>query len=130
MVIESLLGSVVLPAAIDMLKGMGGAVSRKWFGLSIDDQIKLQHADVEKLKALAELDNPHGTPSQWVIDLRASFRYIGAAIVILVGCGVLYAGFSKASSEAVQMGFSLVGMPFGFIFGERMLLGMKGGNQK
>jgi hypothetical protein len=31
---------------------------------------------------------------------------------------------------AGTMGFELISMPFGFIFGERLLLGLKGGMQK
>ena len=126
MILESILGSVVVPAIIDLVKGAGGAISRKWFGLSVDDQIKIQNADIAKLEALAKLDNPYGTPSQWVVDLRASFRYIGAAAVILVGCFVLYAGIEANSDDVKEMGFVLVGMPFGFIFGERLYLGLKG----
>lgn len=126
MILESILGSVVVPAIIDLVKGAGGAISRKFFGLSIDDQIKIQNADIEKLKALAALDNPYGTPSQWVVDLRASFRYIGAAAVIAVGCVTLYAGVQTNIEDVKEMGFALVGMPFGFIFGERLYLGLRG----
>lgn len=126
MILEGLLASVVAPAVIDLVKGAGAAVSRKFVGLSVDDQLKIQNADVEKLKALAELDNPHGTPSQWVIDLRASFRYIGAGVCILAGLFVVYMGIDVKSDEILELGSSLVSMPFGFIFGERMYLGFKG----
>lgn len=127
---ETIIASVVLPAIIDLFKGGVQAASRKWLGLSVDDQIKMQNADVERLKALAELDNPHGTPSQWVVDLRASFRYIGAAASIAVGTGLIYHGAEIQSQELVAMGFELIGMPFGFIFGERLLLSLKGGMAK
>lgn len=126
MVLEGLLASVVAPAVIDLFKNGLGALTRKWVGLSVDEQIKIQNADVEKLKALAELDNPHGTPSQWVIDLRASFRYIGAGVCILAGLCVVYLGIQLQQAEVLEMGASLVSMPFGFIFGERMYLGFKG----
>lgn len=126
MLLESLLASVVAPAAIDLVKNTLGAISRKWAGLSVDDQIKLQNADVEKLKALAELDNPHGSPSQWVVDLRASFRYIGAGVCILAGMMVAYLGIQKDVEAVLDAGLQLVSMPFGFIFGERLYLGIKG----
>lgn len=120
---ETLVASVILPAVIDLIKGGAGAVSRKWFGLSVDDQIKMQNADVEKLKALAQLDTPAGTPSQWVVDLRASFRYLAALVVIGVGCWLMSFGDTNLN----DMAFQLIGMPFGFIFGERLLLSLKGG---
>lgn len=118
---ETLIASVVLPAVIDLFKTGISAASRKWIGLSIDDQIKLQQADVDKLNALAKLDNPAGTPSQWVVDLRASFRYVCAILVISVGGWMLTLG-----PELTELAFQLIAMPFGFIFGERMYMSMKG----
>ena len=126
MILETLLGTVVVPAVIDFFKGAGSAVSRKWFGESVDDQIKIQNADVEKLKALATLDNPYGTPSQWVVDLRASFRYIGAILVIGVGAASVYSGINASLPDVIDVGFTLVSAPFCFIFGERLYLGLKG----
>ena len=121
-ILESILASVVAPAAIDLVKNTASALSRKWAGLSVDDQIKLQNADVVKLEALAKLDNPAGTPSQWVVDLRASFRYIGAGVAILSGL-VIVGG--STNLVLVDAGLQLIAMPFGFIFGERLLIGLK-----
>ncbi len=126
MILETLLGSVVVPAVIDFFKGAGSAVSRKWFGESVDDQIKIQNSDIEKLKALAQLDNPYGTPSLWVINLRASFRYIAAMVVIAVGAVSVWAGIEGNLPDVIETGFTLVGAPFCFIFGERLYLGLKG----
>lgn len=120
---EALLLSAVLPAVLDMFKGMGGALSRKWFGLGVDDQIKLQNSDIDRIRALAELDNPHGTPTQWVVDLRASFRYVAALLSILLGAYLLMNGMA-------EYGFDLVSVPFGFIFGERLWMGLKGPKSK
>lgn len=130
MIVESLVAGALVPAVVDFLKGAGGAVSRKFFGVSVDDQIKLSNADVTRLEALAKLDNPHGAPSQWVVDLRASFRYIGAILIILIGCGVLYAGVQQDEASILEIGYALVGIPFSFIFGERLLLGLKGPGAK
>lgn len=127
---ETMIAGALLPAAIDLIKGAGGALSRRFLGLSVDDQIKLQNADIERLKALADLDNPFGTPTQWVVDLRGSFRYVAAIVVILVGAGVLYAGVQYQTESVIDMGFSLVGLPFAFIFGERLVLGLKGPGKK
>lgn len=114
----------VLPAVIDGAKSLFGGVARKIGGLSVDDEVKLANADVEKLKALAAIDNPTGTPSQWVVDLRASFRYIAAGVSILVGA---YIGYKFATiPDAVTLAGQLISAPFAFIFGERLYFGMKG----
>lgn len=114
----------LLPAAIDAAKSLFGGLGRKLGGLSVDDEIKLVNADMERLKALAALDTPTGTPSQWVVDLRASFRYIAAGISILVGSFLAYK-FS-AVPDAMDLAGSLISAPFAFIFGERLYFGMKG----
>jgi hypothetical protein len=119
---EAILASVILPAAIDMFKGLFSSATRKFVGLSVDDQVKLQTAEVSKLEALAKLDNPNGNPSQWVVDLRASFRYIAAGTIIAVGSFLMFVH----NETAATLGYELVGMPFGFIFGERLYLGLKG----
>lgn len=123
---ESIIAGAVVPAIVDFFKGAGGAIGRKFFGMSVDDQIKLQMADVERLKALAELDNPYGTPRQWVVDMRGAFRYVSAGAIILIGSGTLYYGVHQASAEIMEIGYTLVGLPFSFIFGERLVLGLKG----
>lgn len=127
---ESLIVGAVLPAVIDIVKGVGGAFGRKMFGMSVDDQIKLENAGVAKLEALSKLDNPYGAPSQWVVDMRAAFRYISAAAIILIGTGALFAGMYLKAPTVLDMGFTLVGLPFSFIFGERLYLGLKGPNSK
>ena len=122
-VLETALLSALAPAAVDAVKSLFGAIGRKVGGLSVDDQLKLQQGDVERLKALAALDNPYGTPSQWVIDLRASFRYIAASVCVLGGLAPLVipplAGLAPLGVEVATAAFS-------FIFGERMYLGLTG----
>lgn len=129
----SLILPALVPAALDAVKSLFSAAQRKWLGLTVDEEIKLISAEVEKLKALADLDNPYGTPSQWVIDLRASSRYVAAGISILAGIGLGYVAlFSNAiTSEEMAtlllpMALDLIGIPFAFIFGERLWAGMKG----
>lgn len=120
----TLLLPALAPAAIDAVKSVAGGVARRIGGLSVDDEIKLEMAAVEKLKALAGLDTPSGTPSQWVIDLRASFRYIAAGVSILAGA---YIAYTAAGNELMlAMAADLIGAPFAFIFGERMYFGLKG----
>lgn len=121
---EALLASVILPAIIDLIKGGAGAIGRKFLGISVEDQIKLEQSQTDKLKALAELDNPHGTPSQWVVDTRAIYRYIAATALIATG------GILVILNPANALAYTLIEMPFGFIFGERMWLGFKGNKAK
>ena len=120
--LTGLLTSIAIPVLVDFLKGAAPSVTRKIFGTSVEDQLKIESAQVERLKALAELDNPNGTPSQWVIDLRGSFRYLAAATLILGG--VVLAGYAAWTTDAAlfAVAVEMAGSPFGFIFGERLVL--------
>src|SRR3990167_2476034 len=122
----SILMSTGLPILLDLIKSAAPAVTRKFIGVSVEDQIRLDQAGVERIKALAELDNPYGTPSQWVVNLRGSFRYVAA--IALIGGGLALAGYGAVNSdtEAVTAGLDLAASPFGFIFGERLVLSYKG----
>jgi hypothetical protein len=117
MIIESLVGALV-PVGIEGIKQM---MSRFFGGVkatTVEDQIKLDTNDIEKLKAIAELDKPIGQPSQWVVDLRASARYISALIVIIVGIGSLYIPLDK-SVQVVAL--EAANIAFGFLFGSRVV---------
>ena len=120
------LAAALAPVTIDMVKAGVTGLSRKWFGLSIDDQIKLDQSVVEKMKALAALDAPSGTPSQWVIDLRSSFRYIAAGSMIVIGAFVIAVGTRINSDPVTNLGAQLVSMPFSFIFGEKLPIILRG----
>jgi hypothetical protein len=121
--------SVLVPILVDWIKSAAPAVTRKVFGESVDDQIKLEASGIERLKALAVLDNPYGTPSQWVVDLRGAFRYISAGALILGGLGLAGYGASTLDPILVAAGLDLAASPFGFIFGERLVLTFKGGGK-
>jgi len=123
--IETAIVSALLPAGVEMAKSLFGGLGRKWGGLSVEDEIKLESATVERLKALAELDNPVGTPSQWVVDLRASFRYIACGIFVIGGLSTIFLApaFAPLGVEAAVAASS-------FIFGERMLLKFQGNVKK
>jgi len=124
--LSSLLVSTGLPIVLDLIKSAGGAISRRWLGLSVDEQIKLDSANVERLKALSLLDNPYGTPSQWVVDLRGAFRYIAAGMLVFGGLGLSGFGAYVADPDFIAAGLELAASPFGFIFGERLVLSYKG----
>jgi hypothetical protein len=125
--LEGLLVSTLVPIVLDLVKSIGGAASRKFLGLSVDDQIKLDNAQVERLKALATLDNPYGEPDKWVVNLRGAFRYVAACGLILGGLMLAAFGASEGVTEYTTAGIELAVAPFGFIFGERLVLTLRGG---
>ena len=121
MIIESIIGALV-PVGVEGIKQL----ITSWTGgvkpASIEDQIKLDQSEIARIEALAKLDNPGGTPSQWVIDLRASSRYLGALVVICVGLSTLY--FS--TTESIQrIGIEAANIAFGFLFGARIMANLK-----
>ena len=121
MIIESIIGALV-PVGVEGIKQL----MTNFFGgvkaTSIEDQIKLDTNEIEKLKALAELDKPIGQPSQWVVDLRASARYIGALAVITVGISTLYA---PVDVHIQAIALEAANIAFGFLFGSRIVAGFK-----
>ena len=118
--IETAIISALVPAGVDAIKGWFTAWTRQKAGITVDDEIKLGNANVERLKVLAELDKPIGTPSQWVVDLRSSFRYIACGAFVCAGIyGILIpSAISPLAIEAALAASS-------FIFGERMMLSLK-----
>ena len=122
MIIESLIGALV-PVGVEGIK----QVMARFFGgvraTTIEDQIKIDTNEIEKIKALAALDTPIGTPSQWVIDLRASARYVGALVVIFVGISSLYIPIDK-NIQVIAM--EAANIAFGFLFGSRIVANLNG----
>ncbi len=118
--IETAILSALLPAGVELFKSLFGGLGRKLGGMSVDDEIKLGDATVKRLEAVAKLDNPVGTPSQWVVDLRASFRYIACGLFVVGGLSTVFVApaFAPLGMEAALSASS-------FIFGERMVLSLK-----
>ena len=121
MIIESIIGALV-PVGVEGIKQL----MTNFFGgvkaTSIEDQIKLDDNEIEKIKAIAELDKPIGQPSQWVVDLRASARYIGALAVITVGISTLYA---PVDVRIQAIALEAANIAFGFLFGSRIVAGLR-----
>ncbi len=119
MILETIIGALVPVAAEGVKRAVG-----HFFGsvkpATIEEQLKLEQADIERLKALAELDKPIGQPSQWVVDLRASARYVGALLVILVGVSTLYVEVQPAVQT---LALEAANIAFGFLFGARLVAG-------
>jgi len=71
------------PAITDGVRGLvarftGGAGSQP---ANIAERVQLMQAETARLQALATLDAPVGSPSQWVVDMRASYRYIAIGVI-------------------------------------------------
>jgi len=111
--------SALLPVGVESIKQV---VVSKLGGVkatTVDEQIRLDQNEVEKLNALAKLDNPGGTPSQWVVDLRASSRYIGALGVIAVGISSIFLPGIDATVKLIAL--DAANIAFGFLFGTRII---------
>jgi len=119
MLLESIIGALV-PVAVEggkqLITRLAGGVKPT----TIDEQIKLDQNEITRIEALAKLDAPIGTPSQWVVDLRASARYVGALIVIGVGISTLYV---PASETTRTLAIEAANIAFGFLFGSRIVSG-------
>ena len=75
--------SALIPVGIEGIKQV---ITTKMGGVkatTVEEQLKLDEQDIKRMQALAVLDNPGGTPSQWVIDLRGASRYRGWGICII-----------------------------------------------
>lgn len=117
MILESILAALV-PVAAESVKQL----VVRWTGgvkpATVDETIRLMKAESDRLTALAALDQPGGTPSQWVVDLRASARYVGALSVIAVGIGSLYV--SELPEPVRITALEAANIAFGFLFGSRL----------
>jgi hypothetical protein len=122
MILSTILAALV-PVGVEGIKQVITRFAGGVRATSIAEQIQLDQMEVDRLKALAELDKPEGTPSQWVIDLRASARYLGAIACIAVGLGSL---FVPGVTPVVQaLALEAANIAFGFLFGSRIVSGFK-----
>jgi len=114
----------LIPAMSDAVRGLVARISGGAGALpqNIDERIKLMQADVEKLKALAQLDTPSENISPWVADLRGSFRYLAVSAIILA---TLVGVFAEIDKAALAVLLDLSGASMSFIIGERMYLRIK-----
>lgn len=121
MLLETIVGALV-PIGVEGIK----QVITKWAGgvkpTTVAEQLQLDEQEIKRLEAVAKLDTPIGQPSQWVIDLRASARYLGALLVIAVGVSTLYISVD-ATIQALAL--EAANIAFGFLFGSRIIAGFK-----
>jgi hypothetical protein len=115
--------SALLPVGVEGIKQL---IVNKAGGVkptTIEDQIKLDEQDIKRMQVLASLDNPGGIPSQWVIDLRGSARYISAGVVILGGLGTAIVPDLDVSVKLTAL--EAANIAFGFLFGQRIVVNFK-----
>jgi hypothetical protein len=117
MIIETIVAALV-PVGAEAVKQLINKFTGGVKPATIDEQIRLDQNDIERTKALAALDTPIGQPSLWVVDLRASARYVGALVVIFVGIGGL---FAPIDDSVKSMGLEAANIAFGFLFGSRIV---------
>lgn len=115
--------SALVPVGVEGIKQFIVAKAGGVKPTTVAEQLQLDDQDIKRLQALAALDNPGGTPSQWVIDLRGSARYIAAFAVIFGGVAV---SFVPSVDTAVKV-LCLEGanIAFGFLFGQRIVTNFK-----
>jgi len=115
--------SALLPVGVEGIKQL---IVNKAGGIkptTIEDQIKLDEQDIKRMQVLASLDNPGGTPSQWVIDLRGSARYIASGIVIVGGIGTALVPDLDIAIKLTAL--EAANIAFGFLFGQRIVSNFK-----
>ena len=121
MILEAIAAALV-PVGVEGIKQLITKFTGGVRPASIDEQIKLNDSEVGKLNALAALDNPSGVPSQWVVDLRASSRYIGALCVIAVGITSIYL---PVDNYTKSVALEAANIAFGFLFGSRIMANLQ-----
>jgi len=117
MLLETIIASLV-PVGIEGIKHIITKFTGGVQPQTVEDKIKLQDSENNTLEVLAKLDNPYGTPSQWVVDLRASSRYLAALSVIIAGIATLYVSTDAA---IITIAMEAVSVVFGFLFGQRIV---------
>jgi hypothetical protein len=126
----SALAAIIVPALIPAVSDVVRGIIAKFTGgagavpQNVDEEIRLMEAKTKNLQALAELDKPSGTISQWVADLRASFRYVAAGVVVLAAVSTLYV---PVPIEAADLAWQAAQSAWSFIFGERLYMYLKRG---
>jgi hypothetical protein len=122
----SLILPALVPAFADGARGLiakftGGAGGQPQ---NIKERIELMQAESAKLQALAALDNPTGEPSKWIIDLRASFRYIIIS-AIMIFTAIIVFNPDVVGATVVAVFLDMTGACMSFVIGERMYLAIK-----
>jgi len=115
------------PVVIDGVKMLFSKIT----GISMGDpktfqeKIEWERISVEKLKALAQLDQVGGNISRWVANLRASFRYIAVGLIIIVTLVYICFMGAKVDKDVFNFLSQLSGSALFFIIGDRVYIHLK-----
>lgn len=114
-----------IPVAADGVRAVGRALARKLGGgpapADVAEWVQLQDADTRRLESIAKLDSVIGTPTQWVIDLRASARYVAVLVIVLATLVIVVAAaFAPVEATAISAAQEWGASAFFFLFGDRM----------
>lgn len=125
--------TALIPVATDGVKALAnrlfaGAGSQP---SNFQEYLQLQDKDIEKLKALAELDKPDGNVSRWVSNLRGATRYVLAAFILIVWAIVMVVSlWVPVADEIIAMVSQLASMVFFYLYGDRAYSYVKGVKSK
>ncbi len=123
----SMLLTTLLSALVPVgIEGIKQGITRLAGGVratTVAEQIQLEDQEIKRLNAIAALDNPGGTPSQWVVDLRGSARYLAAFLSIIGGLSLSF--FPDIPIEVKYIGLEGANIAFGFLFGTRIVANLK-----
>jgi hypothetical protein len=126
--LASLLLPALIPAAVDgarsiiaKITGIGGGEPK-----TVAEAIDMMKAQTERMKALADLDNPGGEVSKWVANFRGMHRYVYAD-AILVGTFLYLFVIPNQDKDILNFLLNLSASVFSFFFGDRVYLHLKGG---
>jgi len=114
--------SALVPVGVEGIKQAINVATGGVKPTTVAEQIQLDEQDIRRMGAIAALDNPGGTPSQWVVDLRGSARYLAAFAVILGGVALAFSGMDNTIKS---IGLEGANIAFGFLFGQRIVSGFK-----
>jgi hypothetical protein len=115
----------IAPAITDGIRGLiarftGNAGAQP---VNVDERIRLIEADTARMQALAMLDQPGGIPAQWIINVRAIYRYVAITLIWLI---LWWAVATNQSIELTMILLDMCGATLSFIIGERFYLKMRG----
>jgi hypothetical protein len=126
----SSVASLILPALVPAFSdGVRGIIAKFTGGAggqpqNVDERVRLMEAEAAKLQALAQLDSVNGEPSRWIIDLRASFRYVIISS-IMIFTGLIVFNPDIVGAAVVSVFLDMTGACMSFVIGERMYLTLK-----